>query len=433
MRLLRLLASSLAMLASASLSHAAEVALPPFYAALATVSPDKPLGTVVAQEAVATSIPGAEAWRIAYISSDVLEKKTLSTALVIAPKGAPPAAGRPIMAWAHGTTGTAQNCGPSQVEDPAQDLNLYYMIGGTSWTDFGVPAATDFIAKGYVLVATDYQGLGGGGGKHQYAVAATQARDIINSVRAIGAMGLSGGAKKAVAYGWSQGGGAVLAAASLGDYIKATGTASDGVDFIGFVALAPQEVEVLIPPGSTDPTAANKLLPELATSFSASINNFAHYAMTMWATAQAFPELKLTDIFTDDGAKILDEVFSKKCMHPGADTLTFNLGDSYKSLLKPQPDNAPAWVQRLIDGSTAPDQPVAPVMIYFGDKDVTNDPVMGKLYQERRCAKGANVGRVQLPGEQNHFTTPAASQPLYMPWVEDLFAGKPAANGCPAN
>ena len=38
-----------------------------------------------------------------------------------------------------------------------------------------------------------------------------------------------------------------------------------------------------------------------------------------------------------------------------------------------------------------------------------------------------------LPGEQNHFTTPAASQPLYVPWVEDLFAGKPAANGCPAN
>ena len=82
-----------------------------------------------------------------------------------------------------------------QVLDPAQDLNLYFLIGGTSWTDFGLPAATDFIKQGYVLVATDYQGLGGGG-KHQYAVTATNGRDLINSARAVGSMGLSGGSKK---------------------------------------------------------------------------------------------------------------------------------------------------------------------------------------------------------------------------------------------
>ena len=59
-----------------------------------------PLGTVVAQEKVATSIPGAEAWRIAYVSSDMQERPTVSTALVMAPRGAPPREGRPIMSWA---------------------------------------------------------------------------------------------------------------------------------------------------------------------------------------------------------------------------------------------------------------------------------------------------------------------------------------------
>ena len=100
-----------------------------------------------------------------------------------------------------------------------------------------------------MLVATDYQGLGAGG-IHQYANAATNARDLINAARAVGSMGLSGSNRKVVAYGWSQGGGAVIAAASLKDYIAAKGTAFDGVDFVGFVALAPQDVEVLIPAGS---------------------------------------------------------------------------------------------------------------------------------------------------------------------------------------
>lgn len=420
------------LLAAASASIAAEVALPPFYQNLAAISPNQPLGTVVAKEEVATAIPGARAWRIAYTSSDVLERRTLSSALVIAPIAAAPAGGRPIMAWAHGTTGTAQNCGPSQILDPAQDLNEYNLVGGTSWTDFGVPAATRFIQDGYVLVATDYQGLGAGG-VHQYNNTASNARDIINSVRAVGSLGLSGGARKFVAYGWSQGGGAVLGVASLKDYLAQTGTAFDGVSPVGIVALAPFDVEVLIPPAARDAASADKVMQGLAQGFMSNIFNFSHYAMTLWTMSETFPDLKLTDIMTADSAQVMAEIFGKKCMHAGADTMNFTYGDGYKALVKPQPDNAAAWVRHLIDASITPDLPIAPVIIYFGDKDVTNDPIMGKLYQAQRCAQGANVTRVQLPGEQNHFTTPPVAEPLYVPWVEDRFAGKPLDNGCAGN
>jgi hypothetical protein len=48
------------------------------------------------------------------------------------------------------------------------------------------------------------------------------------------------------------------------------------------------------------------------------------------------------------------------------------------------------------------------------------------------CAMGANVARVQLPGSQTHYTTPPVAEPLYVPWVEDRFAGKPAQDGCAA-
>ena len=427
----RALLAFLAIFIVSSPAGAAEVAVPAFYQNVATLSPDGPLGTVLAREPVPTSIPGAEAWRIAYVSSDVRERKTLSTALVIAPKDAPPADGRPILAWAHGTTGTAQNCGPSQELDPAQDLNQYFQIGGTSSSDFGLPGATNFIKNGYVLVATDYQGLGGGG-IHQYAIAATQARDVINSVRAVGSMGLAGTATKAAVYGWSQGGGATLAAAGLKDYLSKTGSAFDAVSYVGFVALAPQDVAVLIPPGSTEEAAAQKMMSGLASAFDNNVFNFTHYAMTIWAMTAAFPELKLTDIFTEEGAKTIDEVFSKKCMHPAADTISFALGDSYKTMLQAQPANASAWVKGLIEGSVTPDTPVAPVIIYFGDKDTTVDPVMGKLYQQQMCGIGANVTRIQLPGEPNHFTTPPTAQPMFEQWIGDRFSGKPLDSGCPS-
>ena len=87
----------------------------------------------------------------------------------------------------------------------------------------------------------------------------------------------------------------------------------------------------------------------------------------------------------------------------------------------------------MLRGSVPPVKPVAPVVIYWGTKDIVSPPVMGKLYREQMCRMGANVARVQLAGEQSHFTTPGASKPLYVPWIEDRFAGKPAADGCAPN
>lgn len=432
MRNIAIATLSITMLAITTTANAADVAMAPFYRNLLDISPDRPLGTVVAKESVETEVPGAEAWRIAYVSSDVSDRKTISTGIVITPKGPPPAAGRPIVSWSHGTTGTAQNCGPSQVLDPAQELNEYFLVGGTSWTDLGVPAVTQFIERGYAVVATDYQGLGGGG-KHQYLVANSNGRDAINAVRAVGSMGLAGDGKKALMYGWSQGGGSVLAAASQKDYISTTGTAYDGISFVGFVAMAPFELNSQIPPGSDSAAAAPIVLQKINAQFSDSVFDFAHYGMFIWGLTAGFPDLKLTDIFTDEGAAALDEIFSKKCMHSGSDTINFAFGKAYKSLVKTQPDNAVAWVKAMIEGSVKPEMPVAPVIIYFGTDDTVVPPVMGESYQKQMCAMGANVTRVQLDGQQNHFTTPPMAQPLYIPWVDDRFAGKPIDSGCSAN
>jgi pimeloyl-ACP methyl ester carboxylesterase len=424
-----LVVATIAALSVSAPVRAAEPALPPFYESVAKMAAQGKLGQVIAQEPVATAIPHAKAWRMAYISSDLHDRPTISTGLVIAPEGPPPPEGRPIVAWAHGTTGTAENCGPSQEWDPAQPLNEYFLIGGTSSTDFGVPAADAFIAKGYVLVATDYQGLGGGG-RHQYSISATQARDAIDAIRAAGSLGLAGAGRKAAVYGWSQGGGTTLAAASLPGYIGRTGTAFDGIDIVGFAAMAPHDVAALSPQGPIDDATAAKTMESLTASFSDTLFNFAHFSMNMWAMTAAFPDLKLTDLFTDDGAKALDAIYSRKCVHAAADTMNFAYGATYKSLLRPEPANASAWVRDMIEGSVQPVAPVAPVVIYWGAKDTVVPPVMGKLYREQMCRLGGNVARVQLPGDPNHFTTPPVAEPFYVAWIEDRLAGKPAPNGC---
>ena len=408
----------------------AEPSVPPFYQAIGAVRPSGKLGQIVRQEPLATPVAGAQAWRIAYISSDLEDQNTTATAVVVAPVGARLNDGRPVVAWAHGTTGTAQNCGPSQVPNPAQPLNEYFLVGGDSWTDYGLPNVEAFIKEGYVVVATDYQGLGGGG-RHQYAVAATQARDVINSVRAAGVLAASGAGKKAIVYGWSQGGGATIAAASLTDYVARKGTVSDGIQLVGFVALAPFDVAVITSATTFDQASAEKLISDLTTAFSDNVFNFTHFAMMLWGTAAAFPGLRMNDILTDDGAKILDNVFSNKCMHAAADTLNYAYSSEYKSLINPQPKDALAWAQALIKGSVGPVKPMAPVVIYWGIKDTVVPPIMGKLYQEQMCRLGGNVGRVQLSGEQTHFSTPVVAAPLYLSWVKDRFAGRPAANACP--
>ena len=410
----------------------ADPPLPAFYESVAKLTPDGKLGKIVKQEKIKTAIKGAQAWKIAYISSDVAGRNTVATGTIISPVGAIPKEGRPILAWAHGTTGSAQNCGPSQIIDPTRALNEYFLTDGDSWTDFGIPNGQEFIDQGYVVVATDYQGLGGGG-KHQYAVAQTNGRDVINSARAASSMKEVGAGKKTVVYGWSQGGGATIAAASLPEYLSLKGTAADNLQYLGFVALAPEDVAAMLPNVPNDEAGATKLMNGFTQANVPNIFLFAHYVMGLWGTQAAFPGLQLTDVLTDEGAKAVDKLSGNKCVHVLADTFNYAYGDSYKSLLKPEPSNSSAWVRAFVDGSVKSVKPVAPVVIYWGTKDTAVPPIMHELYQNQMCALGANVGRNQLPGEQTHFTTPGVSAPMYLEWVKDRIAGKPLANGCPTS
>jgi len=414
----------------ATISALASPPVAQFYEDVAKMTPNGKLGQIIKQEKIKTSVKGAQAWKIAYISSDVAERKTISTGLIVAPVGLAPKEGRPILAWVHGTTGSAQNCGPSQIINPASPLNEYFLMNGNSWTDYGIPNVEEFIKEGYVVVATDYQGQGGGG-RHQYAIAGTNGRDAINSARAASSMKEVAAGKKTIIYGWSQGGGATIAAASLLNYQAQQGTAADNLEYLGFVGLAPDDIAAVLPKSPTDEVGASKIMNEFTQANVPNIFLFAHYVMALWGSEAAYPNLKLTDILTEEGAKVVSQLASNKCVHVMADSFNYAYGDQYTSLIKPQPTNSLAWINAFINSSVKPVKPSAPVVIYWGTKDTAVPPVMHELYQKKMCAMGANVQRIQLPGEQTHFATPGVSAPMYLAWVKDRISGKPLPNGCP--
>jgi pimeloyl-ACP methyl ester carboxylesterase len=240
-----------------------------------------------------------------------------------------------------------------------------------------------------------------------------------------------GAGKKTVVYGWSQGGGAVIAAASLPDYLAQQGTAADNLQYLGFVAMAPEDLAALLPKVPLDETGAAKVMKDFTEANVSNVFLFTHFMMGLWGTQAAYPDLKLTDLLNEEGAKVADQLSSNKCVHVMADSFNYAYGDTYKSLLNPQASNSSAWIKAFVDGSVKPVKPVAPVAIYWGTKDTVVPPVMHELYQKQMCAMGANVARAQLPGEQTHFSTPGVSAPMYLEWVKDRIAGKPLPNGCP--
>ena len=108
--------------------------------------------------------------RLLYSSTDGVDGQTptVVSAAYYEPKGDPPANGWPLIAWAHGTTGLADICAPS-----VQARMMFEIKYLNTW-----------LAQGFAIVATDYQGLGTPG-PHPYMQARPAAYSVLDSVRAV--------------------------------------------------------------------------------------------------------------------------------------------------------------------------------------------------------------------------------------------------------
>ncbi|MFC4376958.1 lipase family protein [Nocardia halotolerans] len=163
----------------------------------------------------ARAVPGARNHLTLYRSVDAHGAPVAVSGTLAVPEGTPPPGGWPLISWAPGTTGVADVCAPSRTE-------------GSS------PSAQEqarWVAEGYAIAKTDYQGLGTPGG-HGYLIGDTEQRAMADLATAAREVDDSVGSRW-VAMGHSQGGHAALFAAGA-----AAAWAPDS-ELLGAVALAP--------------------------------------------------------------------------------------------------------------------------------------------------------------------------------------------------
>jgi pimeloyl-ACP methyl ester carboxylesterase len=138
--------------------------------------------------------------RVLYRSRALDGSPIAVSGMVWLPRGRAPRGGWPVLSWAHGTTGVADACAISKPS-------------GLGFFSYAFPQLEAWLARGYAVVATDYEGLGTAG-PHPYLIGRSEGRGVLDIARAAQALDRRVGRRLAIA-GHSQGGQAALFAASL--------------------------------------------------------------------------------------------------------------------------------------------------------------------------------------------------------------------------
>jgi dipeptidyl aminopeptidase/acylaminoacyl peptidase len=148
---------------------------------------------VIRDEPMLGAAAGASAHRVLYRSTALDGRPIAVSGVIIIPAGQPPAGGWPIVPWAHPTIGIVERCAPSLA------IFIFQQITGSR----------PLLGQGYAIAATDYPGLGTPG-PHPYLVGESEARAVIDSVRAARSFPGTGNSNHYAVWGHSQGGQASL-------------------------------------------------------------------------------------------------------------------------------------------------------------------------------------------------------------------------------
>ena len=301
--------------------------------------PDAPPGTLIDVEPLG-EFGEVSAYRILYHSLSRRGEDIAVSGYVLAPLDDAADTEWPVVAYAHGTTGMADQCAPSATVD--SDLRSF---GGEAGL------LTQLAALGYVVVATDYEGLGTPG-LHPYLVGESEARSILDSVRAVQRTeGLNVSDKFAVA-GISQGGHAAIHA---GQYWQ---TYAPELDLVGVVSMAP-------------PSQATLMYDAIINTSS---KGFIYMALAAYDAA--YDEVDVSEVLTPKGVELLAE------LENGCTDYVFNVFNQHEVSDLVSVDNPlaiPAWRDIAIDNDVNQRAHPAPLFIAHGSADTLIPAVSSAL------------------------------------------------------
>ena len=106
--------------------------------------PPGPPGTLIRTEPLPHPPAGSKAYKILYKSRNIHGGDIAVSGVAIIPDAPAPPEGRPVVAWAHPTTGIARRCAPSLSSDPFRSIegtDLFITLQGSATT--GDPAKVE--------------------------------------------------------------------------------------------------------------------------------------------------------------------------------------------------------------------------------------------------------------------------------------------------
>jgi acetyl esterase/lipase len=353
-------------------------------------------GQLLRQEPLSESLTLANASssiRVLYASTNGIDGKTpiAVSGAVYLPKGSAPAGGWPIVAWAHGTTGVADVCAPSCAPRAQRDTDYL-----NAW-----------LAQGYAVVASDYQGLGTPGG-HPWMAVRPEGWSVLDSIRSARAA-FPQLANSVVIVGQSQGAHAAVSAALL-----ARGYAP-GVNLKGTVATGVPGASPFL---ATEPTAQiagrQSFSPPIATR-----------VLTLYLYTLLDSTFNASKYLSEAGKPVFEST-GMGCLPTLARTAEDNHLDE-KNWLTTSPVDAAANAIRYQQYPTP--KFAQPLFVGTGLADTAVSPEEQYDLVRAACRAGSTVEAHYYPGK-DHGGTVNASLPDSVPFVKKVLAGEPIASAC---
>lgn len=358
-----------------------EVAPPDFFYPAAEVVASTVPGHII--DSVEVSAPaGTRAWTIVYGSIGLHGEPVAVSGIVLAPAEPVEGATHPIVAWAHGTTGIADECAPSR----------------RGSAGVGLSEVVRLVGQGYVVTATDYEGLGTDG-THPYLVGISEGRSVLDSIRAVQYLPDAHAAPEAVVIGFSQGGHAALWAAELAP------TYAPEVDLRGVIGASPPTDLAAFETWAFG-AAAQGNLPAAAAPL---------LLFGVWSDVYGLP----LDFLTDEGQQ--SALIGRESCFPGDVTSTPYLGD---------PAALPDWGTRLTENSLGGARSYVPMLVVSpaSDDQVPYETQVSGV--AAMCAIGDTVELRTVTGDHGVSIYMGPQWDDYRAWVADRLAGVAPISTC---
>lgn len=348
-------------------------------------------GTLIRQEAVRGAPSGSLATRILYRTTKPDGTPTAGSGIVIARDGPLPASDRPVIVWAHPTTGVMPPCAPS--------------LSGSFFEK--VQGLLPMLDRGYVVIAPDYPGLGTTG-PHAYLVGEAAARAVLDSVRAARSLPVKSGSRFAV-WGHSQGGHAAIYTGLVARRY------APELDLVGVAAAAPAtDLATLL--RDDYPTALGKVLTAMA--------------IRSWTRVFDAP---IGQIVVKEEIPVAERLGSE-CIESKIEAYEVAILEAplqRKFLIAPDITRIEPWRDIVAGNTPGPLPHHMPLLMIQGTLDKVVEPAVTQAYVRRQCATGSAVRFLQVPGI-GHNPIARDTAPEAVQWMADRFAGLSAPNDCAA-